>query len=169
MREGGCSHATFTCASLPPDGVLVTQLDFDTEAANLAEAIQSALDAVQAVPDLRVDTLDVPPQPSGLPDEDESEGGRSGPLELTAGPAGSASSPAPEPAAGVSERSVANVDLPKEPPAPAEARAKTSAPAKTKAPAKAVSAAKTKAPAKAVSAAKTRVSAKTKANASAEK
>ena len=143
LREGGCSHATFKSASLPPDGVLVSQLDFDTEAVNLAEAIQSALDAVQAVPDLRVDALDVPPQPSGLPDEDESEGRHSGPLELTAGPADSATPSADEPPAGADETTVENVDLPTEPPAPAEASAKTKAPARTKAPAKTVASAKT--------------------------
>jgi hypothetical protein len=163
LREGGCSHATFTSASLPPDGVCVTQLDFDAEAENLAVAIQAALDAVLAVPDLRVDTLDVPPQPSGLPDEDEAEGRRSGPLELTAGPADGATSPAGEVSAGADQKSVETVDLPGDPPAPAEAPAKTGASARTKAPPK------TKAPAKAAAPAKAKAPAKTKANASAEK
>lgn len=73
LREGVCAEAKIASVELPPDGEIVTQLDFDTEAGNLAEAIQSALDAVVAVSDLKVDTLDVPPQPNGLPDEDEGE------------------------------------------------------------------------------------------------
>jgi hypothetical protein len=163
LREGVCSHATFTSASLPPDGVRVTQLDFDTEAENLAVAIQSALDAVQAVPDLLVDTLDVPPQPSGLPDEDESAGRHGGPLELTAGPADSATSPTGEAPAGAGGKLVENVDLPEEAPAPAEAPAKNGASAKTRSQAKAKAQSRVAAPAKA------KAPPKTKANASAEK
>jgi len=162
LREGVCSHATFTSASLPPDGVRVTQLDFDTEAENLAVAIQSALDAVQAMPDLQVDTLDVPPQPSGLPDEDESGGRHSGPLELTAGPAASATSPTGDASAGADGKLVENVDPPEEPAAPAEVPARNGASAKTKAPAKAKTPSRAAAPAKAKAP-------KTKTNASAEK
>ena len=96
LREGGCAGATITSASLPPDGLVVTQLDFDEEAPNLADAIQSALDAVKVVPSLRVDSLDVPPQPSGLPDDDEVATEGSNQLELTAGPPNGAALPAEE-------------------------------------------------------------------------
>lgn len=71
LREAGCTGSTMTTISL--DDFVVTQLDVDTEAANLAEAIQSGLNAVETVPDLAVNSLDVPPQPSGLPDENEPE------------------------------------------------------------------------------------------------
>lgn len=71
LGVAGWTGCTITTISLPLDGPVVTQLDVDTEAANLAEAIQAGLDAVKTMPDLEVRTLDVPPQPSGLPDEDE--------------------------------------------------------------------------------------------------
>jgi hypothetical protein len=67
LGKAGCTGFTMTTYSLPLDNSDVTQIDADTEAANLAEAIQAGLDAVNAVPDLRVSTLDVPSQPSGLP------------------------------------------------------------------------------------------------------
>jgi|tagenome__1003787_1003787.scaffolds.fasta_scaffold20985097_5 hypothetical protein len=67
LGEAGCTGFTMTTYSLPLDDSVAMQIDVDTEAANLAEAIQAGLDAVNAVPDLRVSTLDVPPQPSGLP------------------------------------------------------------------------------------------------------
>jgi hypothetical protein len=70
LGAAGCTGCTMTTISLPLDGPVVTQLDVDAEAANLAEAIQAGLDAVKTMPDLEVRTLDVPPQSSGLPDED---------------------------------------------------------------------------------------------------
>jgi hypothetical protein len=73
LGKAGCTGSTMTNVSLPLDDSAATRIDIDTEAANLAEAIQAALDAVKEVPGLIVTTLDVPPQPSGLPDEDEAE------------------------------------------------------------------------------------------------
>jgi hypothetical protein len=55
--------ATITSVSFPEESdSLVSQIDFDTEAApSLAEAIESALAAVKQVPDLTVPVLTVPP------------------------------------------------------------------------------------------------------------
>lgn len=96
LGEAGWTGAAMTAVSLPLDDSVVTRIDVDTEAANLAEAIQAGLDAVQAVPDLTVGALEVPPQPSGLPDEGGAEGESGGkPAALTAGSASDGAGPAP--------------------------------------------------------------------------
>ena len=72
LQKAGCADATITTTAHPTDAdSLATQLDIDTEAISLEEAIQSALDAVDTVPDLSVPVLDVPPQPNGISTEDE--------------------------------------------------------------------------------------------------
>lgn len=66
LREAGCSGATFTTDSLPTNAeITVTKMDFDDAASlSLAEAIESALDAVKKVPDLSVPGLMAPAVPS---------------------------------------------------------------------------------------------------------
>ncbi|QKG19170.1 hypothetical protein [Actinomadura verrucosospora] len=66
LREAGCACATFGPDSLPTDAsVPVTKMDFDdTESPSLAEAIESALEAVKKVPDLSVPGLTVPAVPA---------------------------------------------------------------------------------------------------------
>jgi hypothetical protein len=65
-----------TTAPLPPNAdVVVTQLDFNTEAPTLAEAITSAVEMLKAVPDLTAASLSVPAQPNG---EDGDQGGKPG-------------------------------------------------------------------------------------------
>jgi hypothetical protein len=66
LQEAGCASATFTTDSLPTNAdVTVTKLDFDdTTSPSLAEAIESALEAVKSVPDLSVPGLTVPAQPA---------------------------------------------------------------------------------------------------------
>jgi hypothetical protein len=72
LKEAGCSAAVFGTDSLPTNAdVIVTKMDFDdTSSPGLAEAIESALEAVKAVPDLTVPGLTVPAQPAG-PSADE--------------------------------------------------------------------------------------------------
>jgi hypothetical protein len=73
LQEAGCNDAIFGPDTLPtnPD-VRVTKIDFDTTSfPTLAEAIQSALDAVKAVSNLGVPGLTVPAQPAGPPDGEE--------------------------------------------------------------------------------------------------
>lgn len=69
LREADlvCSEAVFGSDTLPSNAdVPVTKMDFDdTSASSLAEAIQSALDAVTKVPELAVPSLTVPAQPAG--------------------------------------------------------------------------------------------------------
>jgi hypothetical protein len=62
-----CTAAVFGTDSLPTNAkVTVTKMDFDdTESPGLAEAIESALEAVKKVPDLTVPGLTVPAQPAG--------------------------------------------------------------------------------------------------------
>ncbi|GAA2529125.1 hypothetical protein [Winogradskya humida] len=62
LREAGCQSATFSTDSLPTNAeVTVAKLDFDDEQSpSLAEAIQSAMDAVKVVPDLSIPGLTVP-------------------------------------------------------------------------------------------------------------
>ncbi|GAB1639951.1 hypothetical protein [Krasilnikovia sp. MM14-A1259] len=62
LRAAGCQSATFGTDSLPTNAdVTVARLDFDdTESPSLAEAIQSAMDAVKTVPDLTIPGLTVP-------------------------------------------------------------------------------------------------------------
>lgn len=62
LRDAGCLSATFGTDSLPTNAeITVAKLDFDdTESPSLAEAIQSAMDAVKTVPDLSIPGLTVP-------------------------------------------------------------------------------------------------------------
>jgi hypothetical protein len=67
LKDAGCAEAVFCTDSHPTNPDLpVTKMDFDDEAsASLAEAIESALEAVKKVqvPDLSVPGLTVPAQP----------------------------------------------------------------------------------------------------------
>ncbi|MEU4205007.1 hypothetical protein [Streptomyces sp. NPDC026294] len=65
LKEAGFSGATFATDTLPTDAeVTVTKVDFDdTVTPTLAEAIESALEAVKKVPDLTVPGLTVPAVP----------------------------------------------------------------------------------------------------------
>lgn len=67
LQDAGCACAVFGSDSLPTNAeVTVTKMDFDdTASPSLADAIQSALDAVEKVPDLTVPGLTVPAQPAG--------------------------------------------------------------------------------------------------------
>jgi hypothetical protein len=65
LKEAGCTEAVFGADSHPtnPD-LTVAKMDFDdTCSPSLAEAIESALEAVKTVPDLSVPGLTVPAQP----------------------------------------------------------------------------------------------------------
>lgn len=66
LKEAGCGEATFGSDTLPTNaGVPVTRVEFDdTVSPTLAEAIESALEAVKTVPDLSVPGLTVPAQPA---------------------------------------------------------------------------------------------------------
>jgi hypothetical protein len=66
LREHGCQQAAFGTDSLPTDGaVAVTKMDFDdTESPSLAQAIETALEAVRKVPGLSAPGLIVPAQPA---------------------------------------------------------------------------------------------------------
>jgi hypothetical protein len=75
LQRSGCAGATVTTTTHPTNAdSVVTRLDVDTEAASLAEAIQSALDAVKTVPDLSVPSLAVPAQPTAGDPEPQPEG-----------------------------------------------------------------------------------------------
>lgn len=65
LQEAGCAGAIFTTDSLPADAdVPVTKMEFDdTMSPSLAEAIGSALEALEKVPNLSVPMLTVPVQP----------------------------------------------------------------------------------------------------------
>jgi hypothetical protein len=67
LRDAGCKGAVFETDTLPTNAeVTVTKMDFDdTVSPSLADAIQSALDAVKSVPELSVPGLTVPAQPAG--------------------------------------------------------------------------------------------------------
>jgi len=71
LRDAGCGDAVFGTDSLPTNAeVTVTKMDFDdTVSPSLAEAIESALEAVKKVPDLTVPGLTVPAVPKA-PDTD---------------------------------------------------------------------------------------------------
>ena len=71
LREAGCASAVFGTDSLPTNAqVTVTKMDFDvTESPSLAEAIESALEAVKKVPELGVPGLTVPAQPAHAPED----------------------------------------------------------------------------------------------------
>ena len=66
LQEAGCVSAVFGSDTLPTNAqVSVTKMDFDdTASPSLAEAIESALEAVKKVPDLSVPGLTVPAQPA---------------------------------------------------------------------------------------------------------
>jgi hypothetical protein len=76
LREAGCLSAVFAADSLPTDAAAtVTKMDIDDAVSrSLAEAIESALEAVKRVPDLSVPSLTVPAQPAVRQSEDESAG-----------------------------------------------------------------------------------------------
>ena len=65
LQKEGYADAIFGTDSLPANAaVTVTKMDFDdTVSPSLAEAIESALEAVKKVPDLSVPGLTVPAQP----------------------------------------------------------------------------------------------------------
>jgi hypothetical protein len=67
LQDAGCAGAVFGTDTLPTNAdVVVTKMDFDDAASpSLADAIQSALDAVKSVPELSVPGLTVPAQPAG--------------------------------------------------------------------------------------------------------
>lgn len=67
LRGAGCEGAVFGTDTLPTNAdITVTKMDFDdTASPSLADAIQSALDAVKSVPELSVPGLNVPAQPAG--------------------------------------------------------------------------------------------------------
>jgi hypothetical protein len=71
LQEAGFSGASFATDSLPTNAeVTVTKVDFDdTVSPSLAEAIESALEAVKKVPDLSVPGLTVPAVPVEKADE----------------------------------------------------------------------------------------------------
>jgi len=71
LQEAGCASAVFGTDSLPTNAqVTVTKMDFDdTASPSLAEAIESALEAVKKVPELSVPGLTVPAQPAHAPEE----------------------------------------------------------------------------------------------------
>jgi hypothetical protein len=73
LREAGCESATFGPDSLPTNAdVPVTKMDFDDATSpSLAEAIESALEAVKKVPDLSVPGLTVPAQPAHAEDAEK--------------------------------------------------------------------------------------------------
>jgi hypothetical protein len=72
LKEAGCTSAVFGTDSLPTNAdTVVTKMDFDdTISPTLAEAIESALEAVKKVSDLSVPGLTVPAQPAGPVDEE---------------------------------------------------------------------------------------------------
>jgi hypothetical protein len=72
LSNAGCAEAEFGSDKLPTNAdVPVTKMDFDdTVSPSLAEAIESALAAVQKVPDLSVPGLTVPAQRATLEDAD---------------------------------------------------------------------------------------------------
>jgi hypothetical protein len=66
LHETGCECAVLATDTLPTNAeITVTRMDFDdTVSPSLAEAIESALEAVTKVPDLSVPGLTVPAQPA---------------------------------------------------------------------------------------------------------
>ncbi|MFH9419150.1 hypothetical protein [Streptomyces sp. NPDC017529] len=69
LQEAGFANAAFVTDSLPTNAdVVVTKAEFDdTVSPSLAEAIESALEAVKKVPDLTVPGLSVPAVPQESP------------------------------------------------------------------------------------------------------
>jgi hypothetical protein len=72
LREAGCVSAVFGTDSLPTNAQMtVTKMDFDDSVSpSLAEAIESAFEAVKKVPDLSVPGLTVPAQSAHAPAAD---------------------------------------------------------------------------------------------------
>ncbi|MFF1462897.1 hypothetical protein [Streptomyces sp. NPDC058330] len=72
LQEAGFAGAAFATDALPTNAdITVTKVDFDdTVSPSLAEAIESALEAVQKVPDLTVPGLSVPAVPQEAPADD---------------------------------------------------------------------------------------------------
>jgi hypothetical protein len=75
LQKEGCAGAVFSTGSHPANPeVVVTQVDFDDMVSpTLAEAIESALEAVKKVPDLSVPGLTVPAQPAEPPAAETSQ------------------------------------------------------------------------------------------------
>jgi hypothetical protein len=73
QADAVCADAIFEPDALPTNAdIQVTRMDIDDGAApSLAEAIQSAMNAVKKVPDLGVPSLTVPAQPAGPADKEE--------------------------------------------------------------------------------------------------
>lgn len=72
LRTSGCGDATFTTATVGVEkDQVVTQMDFQTDAPSLAEAITAAVEAVKAVPDLITTSLTVPPYGGNPPPSEE--------------------------------------------------------------------------------------------------
>lgn len=76
LQEAGPASAVIGTDSLPTNAqVTVTKMDFDdTASPSLAEAIESALEAVKKVPELSVPGLTVPAQPAHAPEEGSASG-----------------------------------------------------------------------------------------------
>lgn len=74
LQKEACADAVFSTDSFPTNAdITVTRLDFDdTVSPTLADAIESALKTVEKVPELSVPGLEVPAQPAGLDDDDDS-------------------------------------------------------------------------------------------------
>jgi len=73
LKDAGCPDSAISMTELPTaEKEPATQMEFDTDASEtLAGAMEMALDAVKAIPDLRPFTLEVPAQPNGEPPETE--------------------------------------------------------------------------------------------------
>lgn len=101
LEAEGCAGAVFGSDSFPTNAAIpVTKLDFDvTSSPSLAEAIESALEAVKKVPDLSVPGLTVPAQP----ERPEADGQASAPGNVSPGvvaeSAAAADKPVKKPAA----------------------------------------------------------------------
>jgi hypothetical protein len=76
LQEAGCTGADFVTDALPTNAeVAVTKMDFDdTTSPSLAEAIESALEAVKKVSDLSVSGLTVPALPIDIDTPAEEQG-----------------------------------------------------------------------------------------------
>lgn len=78
LQDAGCNGAVFGKDTLPTDAsVPVTKVEIDdTVSPSLAEAIESALEAVKKVPDLSVPGLTVPAVPRAGADGDPEGDGK---------------------------------------------------------------------------------------------
>jgi hypothetical protein len=74
LRKSGCGDAAVTTATVGAEGneVVVTRMDFQTDAPSLEEALTSAIEAVKAVPDLTAASVSVPAYGGADPTEFES-------------------------------------------------------------------------------------------------